>query len=46
MKPTIVPEFTRTKPKGGMIRKFLEKSLKRENLSYYTTQDSGCSQES
>ena len=32
MNPMIVPEFTRIEPKGGMIRKFLEKSLKRENV--------------
>ena len=42
----IVQEFTRIEPKRGMIKKFLENSLKRENLSYCTTQDSGYSQES
>ena len=30
----IVLEFTKTKLKGGMIRKFLEKSSRKENLSY------------
>ena len=31
----IVPEFTKTGPKGGMIRKFLENSSRKENLSYF-----------
>ena len=41
MKLMIVPKFTKTKLKLGMIRKFLEKSFRKENLSYFTIHDSG-----